>query len=62
MSNAMSNRLAVVAALRDEQRLRDERKPYSEAVIATCELFLVVTGKDLERRAEIESRRMQVES
>jgi hypothetical protein len=36
----MSDRTAVVIAKYEETSLRDAGKPYSEAVIACCDLFL----------------------
>ena len=35
-----STRLAVLIAKREEETLRDNGKPFSEAVIEACDLFL----------------------
>lgn len=50
---AMSARAAVLLARYEEEKARDAGKPYSEAVIATCDLFLQGTHREL-RKMHIE--------
>lgn len=39
-SISLSDRATIIMVMHDEETLRDAGKPYSEAVIALCELYL----------------------